>query len=264
MTTRSSRRVSAYGRGVRRPAPAAARRDRGARGAGAGAPAAGPLHGHVLQSLGLVGHCSEPARERCRRHRPSGAGASRSRAPSCPAARAPPRAPRAWRRGPPRASRSASSSARLRAGPMPGQVVEDRRRHRAVAARAVVGDREAVRLVAHALQQLQLGRVVRRARSARAARARRPPRCAWPARRPSTPRSRKPSQRAQAGRELARAAVDDDQVGQRRERLVALGVVRARGPAGSPTAPAAAPSTSSIAAKSSGTPSSRPRTLKRR
>ena len=37
-------------------------------------------------------------------------------------------------------------------------LVEQRCRHRLVAAAAVVGDREAVRLVAHALEQLQLGR----------------------------------------------------------------------------------------------------------
>ncbi len=60
----------------------------------------------------------------------------------------------------PRASRSARSSARLRAGPMPGSsssselVIALSRRVRWW----VIG--EAVRLVAHALQQLQLGRGV--------------------------------------------------------------------------------------------------------
>src|SRR3954452_23414409 len=39
----------------------------------------------------------------------------------------------------------------LASGADAGQVVEQRRRHRAVAARPVVGDREPVRLVAHAL-----------------------------------------------------------------------------------------------------------------
>src|SRR3954451_7620650 len=108
----------------------------------------------------------------------------------------------------------------------PRQVVEDRRRHRAVAARAVMGDGEAVGLVAHALQQLQLGLVVRD-----------PDRLA-PAGYEHLldalgqgdhghPAPAEALERAQARRELPRAAVDDDQVGQRGERLVALGVVRA-------------------------------------
>src|SRR3954449_3695339 len=43
----------------------------------------------------------------------------------------------------------------------PGQLVHDRLGHRPVAADAVVGDREAVRLVADALEQLERGRLVR-------------------------------------------------------------------------------------------------------
>ena len=49
---------------------------------------------------------------------------------------------------------------RLRAGPDAGQLVQHRARHRPVAPAAVELDREAVRLVAHALEELQLGRVV--------------------------------------------------------------------------------------------------------
>src|SRR5581483_8847618 len=44
----------------------------------------------------------------------------------------------------------------LARGADPGQLVEQRARHRLVAAGAVVGYREPMRLVAHALQQLQL------------------------------------------------------------------------------------------------------------
>ena len=53
------------------------------------------------------------------------------------------------------------SSARLRLGPDARQLVHDRLGHRLVAPDPVVRDREPVRLVAHALEQLQLGRVVR-------------------------------------------------------------------------------------------------------
>ena len=48
-------------------------------------------------------------------------------------------------------------SARLRAGPTPRKLVEDRARHRLVAAVAVEVDREAVGLVAHALEQMRGG-----------------------------------------------------------------------------------------------------------
>ena len=133
------------------------------------------------------------------------------------------------------------------------QVVEDRGRHRLVAAHAVVGDREAVGLVADALQQLQRRRVVAPGRSA----------CATPGRKTSsmrlaseitaTPRVAEALQRRDAGGELARAAVDDDQVRQRGEGLVALRVVRARSCWRSHCASRRV-STSSIAAKSSGTP----------
>lgn len=45
-------------------------------------------------------------------------------------------------------------------GADPGKLVEDRRRHRSVAADPVVRDGEPVRLVAHALQELELRGVV--------------------------------------------------------------------------------------------------------
>ncbi len=62
--------------------------------------------------------------------------------------------------------------------PDAGQLVEDRARHRLVAAAAVELDREAVRLVADALEQLELGRVVRQQRAAACGPAGRPPRSA--------------------------------------------------------------------------------------
>ena len=106
-----------------------------------------------------------------------------------------------------------------------GQLVEQRAGHRAVAAGAVVGDREAVRLVADALQQLQLGgRVVEHERRAAAGQedlldplGQRDDRDAALA---------KAVQRAEAGRQLTLAAVDHDQVRQRGEARVVGGVVR--------------------------------------
>ncbi len=90
----------------------------------------------------------------------------------------------------------------------------------------MVGDREAVRLVADALQQLQLGRrVVEHERRARG-----------PGRNTSSMRLAseidrhaalaEAAQRPEPGRELALAAVDHDEVRQRREARVVGGVVR--------------------------------------
>ena len=59
---------------------------------------------------------------------------------------------------------------RLRAGPDAGQLVEHGVRHRLVALAAVELDREAVRLVAHALEQLELDGVVREPQRVAAAR----------------------------------------------------------------------------------------------
>ena len=151
------------------------------------------------------------------------------------------------------------SSARLRAGPMPGRSSRIDVGHRAVAARAVVGDREAVRLVAHALQQLQRRACRGRARSARGGPGRRPPRCAWPARSRSTPRSRKPSSARRPAASWPGPPSMTMRFGSVAKDSLRLGSCGLTGPAGSPTARGAAPSTSSIAAKSSGTPSSRPR-----
>ena len=142
-----------------------------------------------------------------------------------------------------------SSSARLRFGPTPRQLVEQRAGHRLVATAAVVVEREPVRLVADPLQQPQgLGVAVDRDRVRRGP-GRRPPRAASRARsppcraRPAAPSDPHP------GRELALAAVDHDQVGDRGEALVALGVVgRAVGlleQLRRPGAPAPPPSTRS-------------------
>src|SRR4051794_30356591 len=111
--------------------------------------------------------------------------------------------------------------------PDAGQVVEQGRGHRAVAARAVVGDGEPVRLVAHALKELQRGRVV--AEDDRLA----PPGDedlldALSERDDRDAARAEALERAHAGAQLARPAVDDDEVRQGRERLVALGIVRAQ------------------------------------
>ena len=116
----------------------------------------------------------------------------------------------------------------------------------------MVGDREAVRLVAHALEQLELRRVVREHAAARARPGRKTSSIRLASETTATPRSRKPCSAAEAGRELALAAVDHDQVRQRGEGRVAVGVVRRVLALASPHCASGAPSTSSIAAKSSG------------
>ena len=118
------------------------------------------------------------------------------------------------------------SSARLRAGPTPGQLVEDRGGHRAVATDPVVGDREPVRLVADPLEQLQLGRVVRERAAAPRAPGMNTSSIRFASEITTTPRSRNPCERAQPGRQLALAAVDHDQVRERREARVVVLVVR--------------------------------------
>ena len=80
----------------------------------------------------------------------------------------------------------------------------------------------------------------------------------------ATPRSRAVVERLEPGGELALAAVDHDQVRQRRERLVVRGVVRAEARAGVSQARMRRVSTSRIAAKSSGSPSASERIVKRR
>ena len=91
---------------------------------------------------------------------PSCSAGRRGRGPPWPARRAPPPAARGWRRASPRASRSAQQRALARR-PDAREVVEDRRPSSPCRGGSVVRDREAVRLVAHALQQLELRRVVR-------------------------------------------------------------------------------------------------------
>ena len=77
-----------------------------------------------------------------------------------------------------------------------GDVVEHRRRHLLVAQLAVVRDREAVRLVAHLLQQVQRLRVARDAHRLGAARAGTPLRTAWRGSRRRCLRGRAPRARA--------------------------------------------------------------------
>ena len=118
------------------------------------------------------------------------------------------------------------SSARLRTGPTPGSSSSTERVIAWSRRCAVELDREPVRLVAHPLEQLQRLRVGRRSAAAPSGPARRPPRSASRGRPPRRPRSAERRERPHARRELALAAVDHDQVGQRGEALVALGVVR--------------------------------------
>src|SRR5215217_5799556 len=107
-----------------------------------------------------------------------------------------------------------------------GELVEDRAGHRPVTASTVELDREPVRLVADALEQLQLGRIVRQTeRSAAAGRED----LLDPLRQADHGDAEiaERSQLAQARRQLALAAVDHDQRRNRREALVELPVVRA-------------------------------------
>src|ERR1700760_398916 len=106
-----------------------------------------------------------------------------------------------------------------------GELVEQRRRHRAVATRAVMRDREAVRLVAYALQQLQLrGRVVEHERRA----APGDEQLLDPLRQRDDRDAAlaKAGPRTEPGRELALAAVDYDYVRQRCEARVIRRIVR--------------------------------------
>ena len=163
----------------------------------------------------------------------------------------------------PRASRSASAARACAPGRCPGSssridsVIALSRRL------AVVRDREAVRLVAHALQQLQLGRVVRRARAA----SRRPGTKTSSIRLASettvTPRSRKPcsalERRRRAGpcRRRSRpgsAARRSSRRGRRRAGELSAALALRAAPRRAPRA---------IAAKSSGCPRSS-RIVKRR
>ena len=175
-----------------------------------------------------------------RRHTPVLCSEPQSSRAIFPAARAPPRAPRARRPGTPRASRSALRIARLRAGPDAGQLVEHRGGHRAVAPAAVMGDREAVRLVAHALQQLELRRVV--AEEERLG-IPRPEHLLDPLgqRDDRDAALAEALQHAQPGRELPWAAVDHDEVRQGRERGVERPGRAARGRPGAPSGRGAAP-----------------------
>ena len=129
------------------------------------------------------------------------------------------------------------SSARLRAGPTPGSSSSSDCGHRPVAARAVVGDREAVRLVAHALQQLQLGRVVGEHAAARGGPGRKTSSIRLASETTATPRSRKPPQR------LAGPAASwplppsiTTRLGSAAKRRVVAPGRAARGRAGAPTA----------------------------
>ena len=120
------------------------------------------------------------------------------------------------------------SSARFRTGPTPRSSSSSECGHRLVAAAAVVRDREPVRLVAHPLQQPQGLGVARDRDRLRAAGDED---LLDPLGEPDhghlvVAALEQGRQRAHARRELALAAVDHDQVGQRGEALVALGVVR--------------------------------------
>ena len=130
--------------------------------------------------------------------------------------------------------------------PDAGEVVEDRLASRALAALPVEAEREAVRLVADPLQQLEPGRVRGRARSARAVRARRPPPRASRARSPRRAAGRTPASPSSAAESWPLPPSIDDEVRRGRERLVVVRAV-AR-PAG---ARSGATTTSAIAAKSS-------------
>ena len=118
------------------------------------------------------------------------------------------------------------------------QLVEHRARHRLVAPAAVELDREAVRLVAGALEQLQLGRVVgqpQRRLHARLEHLLDPLGEADHGHAQVAERA----QLLQPGGQLAAAAVDHDQRRQRGEALVVLLVVRDCARAGRRTAPSA-------------------------
>ncbi len=94
------------------------------------------------------------------------------------------------------------SSFRRFAGPMPGMSSSSERIVRLRAHLPVEADREAVRLVAHALDELQHRRACAAARSARRGRARRSAPRAWRARRPAGrrgPAPRAPRPRPRAG-----------------------------------------------------------------
>ena len=143
----------------------------------------------------------------------------------------PPRRLRRARRGRPRAppgvaasTRSAEpkwrSSARRRAGPDALDLVEHRLARGRVAARAVERDREAVRLVADPLEELQPGRVRRRARPGRGRPGRNTSSTRFASAITATRGRSNALHRRERRRELALAAVDHDEVRRRRERLV--------------------------------------------
>ena len=112
----------------------------------------------------------------------------------------------------------------LAGGPDAGQLVEHRAGHGLVPAAAVVGDREAMRLVADALQQLQLGGgVVEHQR--RAAAGDEDLLDPLGQRDHAHALLAKAAQHRQPGAQLALAAVDHDQVGERREARVVGGIV---------------------------------------
>ena len=108
---------------------------------------------------------------------------------------------------------SSLTSRFLRVSPEAGDVVEHARGHALVAQLAVVGDGEAVGLVADALEQVERLGLARDADRVGLARARRPPRTAWPARPPGSPRRRPELLEHPHGHaELALAAVDEEQL----------------------------------------------------
>ena len=210
-----------------------------------------------------------PARRRPPRLRPSGACVPRSglsfRPTSagpvqllvdlarelCQARRAPPPAPRGWRRGTAPASRNAAAARAFGPGPTPRSpsstepVIAWSRRPRWMV------DREAVRLVAHPLQQLRglrvggrsigSGRPGTKTSSSRLARLI-----------DGDPALDERPQGAHPGRELALAAVDHDQVRAARRSSRRAWRRAARGRPARGSGPCAASSTSSIEAKSSG------------
>ena len=128
---------------------------------------------------------------------------------------------------------------RLRAGPDAGQVVEHRARHRLVAAAAVELDREPVRLVARALEQLEL----RACRAAAAAARARPGTNTSSIRLARlttvTPRSRNGPSSLRPADSWPLPPSITISAGQRREALVVLLLVRASARAARRTAPSA-------------------------
>ena len=136
--------------------------------------------------------------------------------------------------------------------PDAAQAVEDRARHRLVAAPAVEVEGEAVRLVADPLQQPRGLRVGGDRQRVASGRARRPPRAAWRARSTVVPRSISGASACTPAESWPLPPSIMIRLGRRGEALVELGVVRGALAVGPEARRGAGESTSSIEAKSSG------------